>query len=70
MVSTPDTLNTNSAHTNKNDTKNMIYRIYPIDFLPDFGVLNGSKSRIIAVQHAYPHQPLPKKTGPNIFAIT
>ena len=32
------------------------------------GVLYGSRSKIIAVQQAYPHQPLPNRRGPNIFA--
>ena len=58
----------NSAPTKTSDAVKVIYRIKPIFFLGAFGVLYGMKSKTIAVQQAYPHQPLPNNSGPKIFA--
>ncbi len=58
----------NSAETNIREPANVIYRIHPICFLGATGTLYGRKSSTIAVQQAYPHQPLPKSSGPKIFA--
>ena len=58
----------NREATNTNDIANTIYLIHPIRFQGCNGTLYGKKSNIIAVQQAYPHQPLPKINGPNILA--
>ena len=68
MFSILFTLKINSADTNDNDNRNIIYLIQPNFFLSDFGILYGSKSNIIPVQQAYPHHPLPNSRGPIIFA--
>ena len=50
------------------DTTNTIYLIQPTFFRGCSGTLYGKKSNTIAVQQAYPHQPLPKTNGPKILA--
>lgn len=58
----------NSTETNIREIANVIYLIHPIFSRGVFGTLYGRKSSTIAVQQAYPHQPLPKSNGPKIFA--
>ena len=61
----------NSTDTNAMEPANTTYLIQPIFFRScDAGMRNGSRSRIIAVQHAYPHHPRPNSSGPKIFATT
>ena len=62
------TLARKSAATKISDAANVIYLIHPIFFLGCSGFLYGRRSRTIAVQQAYPHQPRPNSSGPNILA--
>jgi len=58
----------NREATNTSDRVKVTYRIQPHLFRGCVGALYGRKSSTIAVQHAYPHHPRPKRRGPNIFA--